>query len=54
MFACFYIMLANLEKMLSSYYKLLCNEGEETAFHTLCECLKMAQTDYKKRHDKVA
>ena len=23
-------------------------------FHILCECPKMAQTDYRKRHDKVA
>ena len=32
----------------------MCNGREETIFHILSECEKMAQTEYKKRHDKVA
>ena len=32
----------------------MCNEKEETIFHILSECQKLAQTEYKKRHDKVA
>ena len=32
----------------------MCNEREETIFHILSECQKLAQTEYKKRHDKVA
>ena len=32
----------------------LCGECEETIMHVLSECKKIAQTEYKKRHDKVA
>ena len=32
----------------------LCGEREETVMHVLSECKKIAQTEYKKRHDKVA
>ena len=32
----------------------LCGEREETIMHVLSECKKIAQTEYKKRHDKVA
>ena len=32
----------------------LCGEREETIMHVLSECTKIAQTEYKKRHDKVA
>ena len=32
----------------------MCNEKEESIFHILSECQKLAQTEYKKRHDKVA
>ena len=31
----------------------LCGEREETIMHVLSECKKTAQTEYKKRHDKV-
>ena len=31
----------------------LCNERNETVIHILSECSKLAQTEYKKRHDKV-
>ena len=32
----------------------LCDECEETVMHVLTECKKIAQTEYKKWHDKVA
>lgn len=32
----------------------LCKEAEETVEHLICCCKKIAQTDYKERHDKVA
>ena len=32
----------------------LCKEKEETVSHVVSECSKIAQTEYKKRHDRVA
>ena len=32
----------------------MCNERGETVMHILSKCPKLAQTEYKKRHDKVA
>ena len=32
----------------------LCKEKEETVSHIVSECSKIAQTEYKKRHDRVA
>jgi len=32
----------------------MCNERDETTFHILSECSRIAQTEYKKRHDKLA
>ena len=32
----------------------MCDERVETVMHILSECLKLAQNEYKKRHDKVA
>ena len=32
----------------------ICNEKEKTIFHILSECPKLAQSEYKKCHDKVA
>ena len=32
---------------------MMCNERDETVVHTLSECSKLAQTEYKKLHDKV-
>ena len=32
----------------------MCSEGDETMMHILSECSKLAQTEYKKRHGKVA
>jgi len=32
----------------------MCNARDETVMHTLSECEKLAQGEYKKRHDHVA
>ena len=32
----------------------LCNEKCETVQHLICECKKLAQRDYKRRHDNIA
>ena len=32
----------------------LCKESDETVEHIICCCKKIAQTDYKERHNKVA
>ena len=32
----------------------LCNTKDETVDHLVCACSKIAQTDYKEKHDKVA
>ena len=32
----------------------LSREKEDTTFYILCECRKVATTEYKKRHDEVA
>ena len=32
----------------------MCKEKEESAGHVLSECVKLAQTQYKSRHDGVA
>ena len=32
----------------------MCNVKEETIDHLVSSCSKIAQTDYKERHDKVA
>ena len=32
----------------------MCNEKDETVMHILTESSKLAQTEYKKCHDKVA
>ena len=44
----------NIEKQHGTPLCRMSNEEDETVFDILCECPKMAQTDYKKRHDKVA
>ena len=31
----------------------MCNEMDKTVMHTLSECSNLAQTEYKKQHDKV-
>ena len=32
----------------------MCGSSEESVMHILSECEKLAQTEYRKRHDKVA
>jgi len=32
----------------------MCKNREETVTHTISECVKLAQLEYKKRHDKVS
>ena len=43
-----------IEKQPGTALCRMCNEREETTFHILSECSKLAQNEYKKRHDKVA
>ena len=31
----------------------MCGEREETVQHIICECKKLAQPEYKRRHDTV-
>ena len=44
----------HIEKQGGTSLCRMCNEKEETIFHILSECPKLAQSEYKKRHDKVA
>ena len=44
----------NIEKREGTPLCRLCNERDETTFHILSECTKIAGTEYKKRHDGVA
>ena len=43
----------HIEKQIETSMCRLCGK-EETAFHILCECSKIAATEYNKRHDGVA
>ena len=43
-----------IEKVEGSALCRMCNQKDETVFHILSECSKLAQSEYKKRHDKVA
>ena len=45
---------ATIFKQQSSNNYRVCNERDGTVVHTLSEYLKLVQTEYKKRHDKVA
>ena len=44
----------NIEKQTGTSKCRMCNEKDETIFHILSECSKLAQGEYRKRHDKVA
>ena len=48
------VMKARIEKANVSPMCRMCNKAEETVFHIVSECSKMAQTEYKGRHDKLA
>ena len=45
---------AKVEKSTNISMCRLCKEKEETVSHIVSECSKIAQTEYKKRHDRVA
>ena len=45
---------ATIEKSTNILMCRLCKEKEETVSHIVSECSKIAQTEYKKRHDRVA
>jgi len=45
---------AKIEKSTNISMCRLCKEKEETVSHIVSECSKIAQTEYKKRHDRVA
>jgi len=44
----------NIDKQGGSPLCRLCGEKQETVEHLICSCAKIAQTDYKGRHDRVA
>ena len=44
----------NIEKREGTSLCQLCNVKDETMFHILSECTKIAETEYRKRHDGVA
>ena len=44
----------HIEKQAGTPMCRMCDQREETIFHILSECSKLAQSDYRKRHDKVA
>ena len=43
-----------IDKTSSSSMCRLCGDREETVDHLVSSCSKIAQTDYKERHNKVA
>ena len=44
---------ARIEKQNVSSKCRMCGSHDETVQHILCSCPKLAQTEYKKRHDAV-
>ena len=45
---------ARIDKTYSDSKCRLCKVKEETIIHLVSSCSKIAQTDYKERHNKVA
>ena len=45
---------AKIEKDGTSPLCRMCKQANETVSHIVSECSKLAQTEYKERHDKVA
>ena len=43
-----------IDKTLENSLRRLCGERRETVQHIICECKKLAQCDYKRKHDTVA
>ena len=44
----------NIDKSVDSPLRRLCGEKVETINHIISECNKLAQTEYKRRHDNIA
>ena len=44
----------NIDKSVDSPLCRLCSEKGETINHIICECNKLAQKEYKRRHDNIA
>ena len=44
---------ARIDKTLENSLCRMCGQKEETVMHIICECTKLAQKEYKKRHDLV-
>ena len=47
-------IMATQDKTSSDSKYRLCKVKEETIYHLISSCSKIAQTDYKERHDRVA
>ena len=45
---------AKIDKITKDSKCRLCKENDETVDHLINSCSKIAQTDYKERHNKVA
>ena len=43
-----------IDKALENVLCRMCGERGETVQHIICECKKLAQREYKRRHDTVA
>ena len=43
-----------IDKTLDNPLCRMCGEKGETVQHVICECKKLAQCEYKKRHDTLA
>ncbi|XP_077972208.1 uncharacterized protein LOC144427222 [Styela clava] len=48
------VIKAKIEKRGVSAKCRMCDARDETVFHILCECSKLAQREYKYRHDNLA
>ena len=44
----------NIDKSAESSFYRMCSEKRESVGHIVSECSKLAQREYKKRHDNVA
>ena len=45
---------ASIDKSQADPKCRICKQGNETISHIVSACLKLAQKDYKRRHDNVA
>ena len=44
---------ARIDKTQENSLCRMCRQKEETVMHIICECTKLAQKEYKRRHDLV-